>query len=937
MYSNSKLAKAVRLAMIIGAGSTAAFSSQSFAEEEGANVERIEVTGSRIKRTDMEGAAPVTVISSDDILKMGVTNVGDMLQNLTSSAGAAINTAVNNGGDGSIQFSLRGLGSQRTLVLVNGRRMVKGGNGPGSGNVAAVDLRTVPLATIKRVEVLKDGASALYGSDGIAGVVNIITKDDYEGAELKASYGITSENDGRQDSVDFTIGAASDKGNIVFAAGWSRQGEIMMGDRKQSEYELRLYEDGHTERGGSSAPPWSNVDGYDGAPNVTRGPEFGDWRVRDGATDSYNYNPVNFHQTPNELWHLTAMGGYDIGSIGILEDVRMYGEASYVKADSDTLFAPEPLAPLVFFGHAAPYSPDNYYNQQFGPKDPDGNAYELQDWRRRMLETGGRASGSSRGTSRIVLGFEGTFSNGWDWDVYYMRGDHTATTYNQGYFNLERVEEAVGPTHFDANNVLQCGTADAPVGNGCVPLNIFGEPGTETEVTAEMLQYISGNFNTTNTGENYTETWAASVSGEVFELPAGMAGFAFGIESREEGGSYTPDSLLLSGTTTAGDSAATEGSYTVDEAFLELIVPVVSDVAFADSIELSAAVRYSDYSTFGDNTSGKLGFVWKVNDQFTARATISEAFRAPDTSELYGGANTQFPAAADPCALQANPSVGCASTGVLPNWDDGSIEQIPTRRGGSPTLTPEEADIFTAGLVYSSDAIEGLSLTLDYWKIDLTNYISNIGTQTIMDSCNDDNLLCDRIERIQSGDNQGTIIIVDDPNTNVGGVDTSGVDVNVKYLFDSSWGEFRVNFDTSYLIEYTKHNANGDVKHHGWLRDNQDGNFPRLKTNLSLDWNYENFSQNLSVKYIHKVKEIEQGWWTGGATGAFEHQVDSYTTVDWQGNYNLEEYNTNFTLGIINVFDEEPPYAYSAFNGNTDGRTYDVKGRQYYLSATVSF
>jgi outer membrane receptor protein involved in Fe transport len=943
MYNN-KLTKAIRLAMIIGAGSATAISVPTFAAEDEASVERIEVTGSRIKRTDMEGAAPVTVITSVDILKMGVTNVGDMLQNLTSSAGAAINTAVNNGGDGSIQFSLRGLGSQRTLVLVNGRRMVKGGNGPGSGNTAAVDLGTIPLATIKRVEVLKDGASALYGSDGIAGVVNIITKNDYEGAELKASYGITSEDDGRQDSVDFTIGAASDKGNIVFAAGWSRQGEIMMGDRKQSEFELRLYEDGHTEQGGSSAPPWSNVDGYPGSAatadspladaNVTRGPEYGDWRTRDGSIDSYNYNPVNFHQTPNEKWHLTAMGGYDVGSIGILEDVRMYGEASYVKHSSDVLFAPEPLAPLVFFGTAAPYSPDNYYNQQFGPKDPNGNAYELQDWRRRMLETGGRASSSSRGTSRIVLGFEGTFSNGWDWDVYYMRGDHTSSTYQQGYFNLARVGDAVGPTHFDANGDLQCGTSDSPIGNGCVPLNIFGEPGTDTEVSAEMLQYISGNYNTTNTGDNYTESWAASVSGEVFELPAGFAGFAFGVESREEGGSYIPDSLLLGGTTTAGSSLATEGSYTVDEAFLEFIIPLVSDVAFAESIELSTAVRYSDYSTFGDNTSGKLGFVWKVNDQFTARATISDAFRAPDTSELFGGANTAFPSASDPCANISSPNQYCTGTGVpSAGFDDGSIEQIPTRQGGSEGLTPEEADITTVGVVYSPDWADGLSLTLDYWKIDLTNYISTIGTQIILDSCMADGTFCDKVQRIQSGANQGTIILVNDLNTNVGGVDTSGVDANIKYVFDSSVGEFRVNFDTSYLIEYNKHNANGDVKHHGWLRDAQDGNFPRLKVNLSMDWSYENFSQNVAIKYIHKVKEIEQGWWTA----PFEHQVDSFTTIDWQGNYLLEEYNTNFTLGIINLLDEEPPYAYSAFNGNTDGRTYDVKGRQYYLSATVSF
>lgn len=940
MLSN-KVSKAVRLALALSAASTAAFSVNTFADESGAEeVERIEVTGSRIKRTDIEGAAPITTITADDIVKMGVTNVGDMLQNLTSSAGAALNTAVNNGGDGTIQFSLRGLGSRRTLVLVNGRRMVKGGSGANS----AVDLRTIPVATIKRVEVLKDGASAIYGSDGIAGVVNIITKNDYEGAELKVNYGITSESDGRQNQIDFTMGTASDKGNIVFAAGWSKQGQVMMGDRERSEFELRAFPDGSTQEGGSSAPPWSNVDGYPGSAataenpladdNVTRGPEFGDWIKRDGSIHSYNYNPVNYHQTPNELWHMTAMGGYELGSFSVVEDVRVFAEASYVQSSSDTLFAPEPLAPLVFFGTAAPYSPDNYYNKKYGPKDPNGNSYVLNDWRRRMVETGGRASASSRDTSRFVLGFEGSFANDWSWDFYYLRGDNSSSTYNEGYFNLARVAEAVGPTHMDANGDLQCGTAAAPVGNGCVPLNIFGQPGTDTEVSADMLAYISGNYNTTNTGDNYVETWSASVSGELFELPAGFVGFALGYENREEGGSFTPDSLLLSGTTTAGSALATKGSFEVEEVFAEFVIPLVSDVAFADSIELSTAVRYSDYSTFGDNTSGKLSIVWKVNDELTFRATQSDAFRAPDTSELFGGASTGFPPAADPCANIPNPNANCVAQGVpAGGFDDGSIEQIPTRGGGNVDLTPEEADIFTTGLVYSPEWAEGLSFTLDYWNIELTNYITTIGTQIILDGCMQSGDFCDKISRIKSGPNQGTIIIVDDKNTNVGGVDTSGVDFNANYAFDTQYGDFNVNFDTSYLIEYVKHNANGPVKHQGWLIDDQDGNFPRLKLNLTLDWEYENFQQSLTMRYIHHVNETESGWWTD----AFVREVESFQTIDWQGNYLLDEYNTKFTFGVLNLLDEQPPFAYSAFNGNTDGRTYDVIGRQFYVGATYSF
>lgn len=222
MYSNSKTAKAVRLAMMFGAGAAATISTQAFSAEESAeDVERIEVTGSRIKRADMEGANPVQIITREDLVTSGITNMGDILQEIPSVAGAATNTAINNGGSGAIRVSLRGLGSSRTLVLLNGRRIVASGTGAD----ASVDLSTIPTAIVKRVEVLKDGASAIYGSDAIGGVVNIITRDDFEGAEFNASYDIgTEEWDGDTKSIDFTFGFSGDKGNAVINAYYVQQG-----------------------------------------------------------------------------------------------------------------------------------------------------------------------------------------------------------------------------------------------------------------------------------------------------------------------------------------------------------------------------------------------------------------------------------------------------------------------------------------------------------------------------------------------------------------------------------------------------------------------------------------------------------------------------------------------------------------------------------------
>ncbi|WP_246029001.1 TonB-dependent receptor plug domain-containing protein [Parashewanella tropica] len=323
MQSNKKgLTQAIRFNLIGGAA--VLMSAPTIAEEESKDVERIEVTGSRIKRADIEGANPVTTIDSSQIQKMSVTNVGDLLQNLTSSAGAAVNTQTNNGGDSTTRFSLRGIGTNRTLVLVNGRRVVSGGGGANS----SVDLNTIPTAIVKRIEVLKDGASAIYGSDAIAGVVNIITKDDFEGFEIKTSYGKSDKGDAGQKSFDITFGTSSDKGNVVVALGYSDQEDAFMGDRPFSEFELRAYPDGSTQKGGSSAPPWVNANTADG--RVTRGPDYGPWRKYDGAKDSYNYNPVNYLQTPSTRRYASVFANYELGELGVLGDVKSFAEANYV-------------------------------------------------------------------------------------------------------------------------------------------------------------------------------------------------------------------------------------------------------------------------------------------------------------------------------------------------------------------------------------------------------------------------------------------------------------------------------------------------------------------------------------------------------------------------------------------------------------------------------
>jgi iron complex outermembrane receptor protein len=951
------LVKSVRFALIGGA-TAAAFSAPAVfaADEDGVKVERISVTGSRIKRTDMEGSNPVTSIDAAAIEKMSVNNVGDLLQNLTSSAGAAVNTQTNNGGDSSTRFSLRGIGSERTLVLINGRRVVAGGGGANS----SVDLNTIPTSIVKRVEVLKDGASATYGSDAIAGVVNIITKNDFEGFELKANHGGSDKGDAETTGVDVTFGAASDRGNVVVALGHSEQEDAFMGDRSFSEYELRAYEDGHTERGGSSAPPWVNANTADG--RVSRGPDYADWRPYSGDTDSYNYNPVNYLQTPSTRRYASVFSNYVLGEFGFLGEVNSFAEASYVNTSGNRLIAPEPLAPLVFFGKEAPYSSNNYYNQKFGPNDANGNAYEIADWRRRMLETGGRANSRDYKTFRTAVGFNGIFENGWDWEVSYTWGQSDSVEKAQGYFNLDRVAEAVGNTGWldangdlivdgsgnavvDANGAdLVCLDGSGSVIAGCVPLNIFGTPGTADEISPEMLQYISGNYNTTETGQNKQEVLQGIVSGDLFDVPAGTVGFAAGWETREESGSYTPESLMLQDITTAGSAVGTQGGYDVQEFFGEINVPILSGAPMAHMLDFEAALRYSDYSTFGTNTSGKLGIKWMPVETLMVRATISEAFRAPTTSDLFGGAATSFPEATDPCdglASSDSKFANCIASGVpAGGYSSGGVEQIPTKIGGSENwdpsvkLTPETADVLTVGFVYNPEFLENFSMSVDYWKIELENALSTIGTQTRLDGCYETGAYCETIKRFGAASPAaGSIIIVDDYTVNVGGIDTAGIDYDLRYTFETDYGDWGLGLDGTYLLEYDKTLALGKVVDHvGRFDVNNDGMFAKLKTNFTVNWDIGDFNTTLTTRYISSVVETESGWWTDD----FERDVDSNVVVDFQATYTATEHLT-ITAGVDNMFDETPPFVFSAFGANTDVSTYDVIGRVVYLKAGVKF
>ena len=965
MYNNSKVAKAIRLAMMVGAGAAAAISVPAFSADGAESIEKIEVTGSRIKRVDMEGANPVQVITRAELVSSGITNMGDILQEIPSVAGAGTNTAINNGGSGAIRVSLRGLGASRTLVLLNGRRMVASGLGANS----SVDLSTIPTAVVKRVEVLKDGASAIYGSDAIGGVVNIITRDDFEGFEFNASYDVgTQENDGETKSFDVTVGMSSDRGNAVVNAYYVQQGAQWAGDRDWSAYDFgKDTETGELIPGGSSAPPWGRYNGLnsvneanftqlrlneDGTPDLddagaeqfdlpdgtcnsfTHGAANGPGQSEptpanatgydcwDWDKDTFNYAPANYHLTPQERYGIYASGEYDI-----TDSMRFTTELSFNRRTSKIKLAPLPLAPLAFFGWTdAPYAADNYYNQQFGPKDMNGDTVEIADWRRRMIETGGRDSLFRVETVRAMFALDGEFSNGLGYELSYVFGANDSATQGAGGVNFEKVSNAVGPSFMNDQGEVICGTEAAPI-SGCVSLNTFGTPGTSGEVSQDMMDYIL--FEAHDFGSNEQQIMSASIFGDAFELPAGTVGFAAGIEHREEKGADFPDALIALGITSGSSRTSTQGSYTVDEVFVEANLPLLKDAPLAQALEVDVAVRYSDYNTFGDTTNHKIGVRWVPFDGLMVRGTSSTAFRAPSTSDLFAGSSDNSPEVIDPC--NTNPTAFCIADGVPAEGFEPIGDQLSSTKGGNVDVQPEESDIFTAGLVYTPDFVEGVSFTFDYWDIEITNAISTLGEQLILDNCAATGEYCDKITRFGADSGlYGNSIDIDDRTANVGGVESSGYDFNVRYTTDLKDGSLTLNVDSTYYATYDITLANGEIVENAgyFLRNSGDGNFPEWKTNADLRYTTDDWSASWSVRYIGEVDEpydVDSGFRT----------IDASIINDARFSYFMD--NMQATIGLNNVFDEDPPFANTGFNDNTDPSTYMTTGRHIYVSLGMSF
>jgi len=930
-------------------------------------LDTIQVTGSHIRGIDLETQHPILTIDRVQIERTGLTSISDIVQSIVAN-GPTLNRNINNGGDGEQTINLRSLGANRTLVLLNGQRFVTDISG-------AVDLSAIPLALVDHIDVLLDGASAIYGSDAIAGVINIVTRRKFNGAELGAYYGQNDYDDGARRSYDLSFGRSGDGWSASGGLEYSRDDPILAGNRAISAVPIYGLPTGLT---GSGFTPYSwlfpasgsfDCDGpcflrlIDGRPGTSPG----DFRNVDYNTDGYNYAPPNYLQTPQERRAAFAQGRYEFTpSLALNADVLFNQRIS-----SQKLAAPDVQIAAINPGNpdAIPITPDNVYN----PLD-DTIIIGL----RRITEAGSRVFQQTDDTVRMHLGLDGAFTLAqrdftWGADVSTTRSN--TREYVNPYFDDRKLVLALGPSFLDANGVAQCGTPDAVIA-GCVPLNLFGPPGS---ITPAMLAYISANE--INRYRDTSRVADAHVSTDsLISLPAGGLGFAAGIEHRAESGSAVLDPLETSGNANGnggGTNGSTRGSYSVSEAYVELNAPLLADKRFAEKLDLTLGTRYSHYSNFGGTTNSQLGLRWQPIDDVLLRANYAQGFRAPSIDDLYAGASNFSLAGggiSDPCDAYNNPTptvrARCTALGVPVDVNQQN-ELGNVTEAGNPALQPETARSRGIGIVYNPAWLEGFVGSLDWYDIRLRNAVGDPGFQGVVDGCYQGNNDADCALIVRSAAD-GTIDHVTDLTQNLpGGLETEGFDIAFAYKHDTPIGRLSLDWHTDYVDYFGELGKpapgatlpDGSIAHGNIVGLNSpttSGLFGvdwRWRSQLQLAWQRDAWDASVTERYFSGVNEdcsspANVAQHTGDASylnlcsggsatmliGGYEvpfNHVGSIAYTDIEMGWKAP-WHAHFMVGIRNALGRNPPVSYSAF-ANSFFPDYDVPGRFFYASYRQKF
>ncbi len=1003
-FKTTQLRDAITFALAVGAtaiaGTGVAFAQEAAAKTDPTTLDRIQVTGSRIRQVDIETAQPVLTISRQDIEKQGFQSVADILQNISAtgtppiSRASPLSAGENAGGT---FISLRNLGAARTLVLLNGKRL-------GISTSGLSDVSTIPAVAVERIEVLKDGASSIYGSDAVAGVINIITRSNFEGAAASAYYGQYSEGDGGITKGDFVMGFTGERGSLTAAAEWGKEDVVKAGDRPYSAFpRSNLHPtDNWTLAGQVGGFVTTATTPVPGIPNGTRvvlrdggNPRnIADYRRQDtvtgtcvGATaatgctpgsiaDKSNTNLQTDLRTPLERKSLYVDGIFEIS-----DDIRFRTNLLYSNRATDRTVAGYPMQAAPF---ATTMAATSYFNPTTAP---------ITNWFRRTWEVP-RVSSSELTTYRFSGAFEGSFEwadRYFDWDVSYLNNTNKLIQSTYGNLNVSRTLAAVGPSFLNAQGRVQCGTALAPIAfTTCVPFNPFlhfGIQGPGGLTNNKQLQDFL--FQEEHaTGETETTVMAANLAGTIVALPAGDLGFAVGVETRKEAGKFVPDALAVTGNSTNLASGPTSGGYTVDELYAELQIPLLADMPFAQELSLSLASRYSDYDTFGDTINSKFGFKWKPIESVLVRGTWAEGFRAPTIADLYGGGSQTFSFYTDPCdtlfgSSASNPATraNCVAAmgplantyrqlgqGFNPAGAPNTQTPVAFTSGSNPTLIPETAVSKTLGVVWSPGFAEGLNLSLDWWNIRLENTIVADGPTTILDDCYVQGIASRCSPQLFTRDPVLGYPTVSFGGRNAGYREVEGFDFDIAYrLATDSWGSFTATSNSTYTSSDVQISTNDPRVP---LSSVSFGSAFRIRSNFNLGWQMGAFSASWMARYYSAMKEgctyflplpagtpatslnpegLECNEITYAPTGAFvpgtttpasgvsrRKRSGSTTFNDVQVRWEAP-WNATVALGANNVFEKVGPVMYSQPSANVSYYGgFDI-GRFLYMKYTQRF
>ena len=875
--------------------------------------EQVVVTGSRIATTDALAEAPLTVVSSQDIAQTKAATLEQTIERLPSMGQTNSSNDQNSISPGGISTAdLRGLGDQRTLVLIDGQRMVSTFVAGAQGQ----DLQNVPVGLIDHIEILRDGASPIYGADAIAGVVNIITRKDFQGLELGGGTGISTYGDHFSKQLSALFGASSGASGLVAGVQYLTEDPV-----RQSTREWAGGGDGNENNYAfSSAIPFGR---YQDA--VTKKLYCGTASNTIVAATGSSCGLFDTANDPDLMQGRTIINANLQAHYDIADNLTVYSSTFFTNRKSYAQLNPEPVGDVYpsakwLSGVVIPAS---------NPSNPTGDPLLM---RKRLYESGDRQFDDNVDTFQERFGVKGKLTD-WTFDAGYQFGESDGADFTHNAVNLTHIQELVGAQPCEVG---------APAGCGSV---LFAGPNSLTAAQQNYIRYVAQDTS------RYEENVAyLDISGELpFQLPGGAIGVAVGGDWRREAVNAIPDALKQTGDFAEGTTLPTKGQYSVSEVYGEVRLPVLKDVPFAEELSFDIAGRLSDYSNFGEANVYKGSFNWQVNDWVRFRGGYGTGVRAPQVGgELYLGSNQSADAYADPCVKATSAVVIANCRAAFPAYNAATftqaVPQLSAARIGNPNLLPETSKQWNMGAVFTLDAlVQGLSATVDYYNIKLNNYITLIDPGSAISLCynapNFNNIYCPRFGARNPVN--GSLTSYQEPYTNLGFIHTDGVDLGFtwnnkdvpSYVGLENWG-LGLSTEWTYLNNFLQQNLDSSVTQYAgtysegaisYGQPKWKGLFTATLTmpeGPSFQWT-ERFIGGETVNGIFGETPDEPGYHVPGLLF-----TDINVNVPW------DKYNFNF--GIDNLFDKDPPIAIDPYV-QTLTNEYDFAGRFFYLRATVKF